>query len=169
MLTVDHLFRLDSRRAATLLQDARGPKGPYFPDIARRSAVTTQVRTEVIPYIFYRNVPAALDWLARAFGFKEVMRVGTPRGGMHGEMEIDGQKIMMGQGAADQRMRSAYDAGVATQGVFIYLADVDSHYERAKAAGAQIDKPPEDLPYGRSYTARDLDGHPWFFTTAPSA
>src|ERR1700678_2261420 len=22
----------------------------------------------------------------------------------------------------------------------------------------------EDLPYGRSYTARDLERHPWFFT-----
>src|ERR1700730_2749940 len=29
-------------------------------------------------------------------------------------------------------------------------------------------KPPEDFSYGRSYTARDPDGHPWFFTT-PSA
>jgi hypothetical protein len=26
-------------------------------------------------------------------------------------------------------------------------------------------KPPEDFSYGRSYTARDPDGHPWFFTT----
>jgi uncharacterized glyoxalase superfamily protein PhnB len=128
----------------------------------------TKVRSEVIPYIFYRDVPAALEWLARVFGFKEIMRVGTPRGGMHGEMEIDGCKIMMGQGAADLRMKSARDAGVSTQGVFIYLADVDAHYERARAAGAEIDKPLEDLPYGRSYTARDLDGHPWFFTTPPS-
>ena len=129
----------------------------------------TKVRTQVIPYIFYRDVPAALDWLARAFGFKEIMRVGTPRGGMHGEMEFDGGRIMMGQGATDLRMRSAHDLGASTQGVFIYLADVDAHYERARAAGAQIDKPPEDLPYGRSYTAHDLDGHPWFFTTPPSS
>jgi uncharacterized glyoxalase superfamily protein PhnB len=48
------------------------------------------------------------------------------------------------------------------------LADVDAHYERAQAAGAEIVKPPEDLPYGRSYTAREADGHPWFFTTPPA-
>ena len=29
------------------------------------------VSTEIIPYIFYRDVPAALDWLTRAFGFAE--------------------------------------------------------------------------------------------------
>ena len=51
--------------------------------------------TEIIPYIFYRDVPAALEWLARVFGFREDMRVGTPRGGMHGEMSLDGRRIMM--------------------------------------------------------------------------
>ena len=123
--------------------------------------------TQVIPYIFYRDVPAALDWLSRAFGFTETLRTGTPRGGMHGEMMFDGQLIMMGEGNEEQRMQSVSDTNVATQGVFIYLDDVDAHYERARAAGARIDKAPQDLPYGRSYTARDLDGHPWFFTTPP--
>jgi PhnB protein len=130
---------------------------------------SAKVRTQVIPYIFYRDVAAALDWLSRAFGFKEIMRDGTPSGGLHGEMEIDGHMIMMGQGARDKRMTNPREAGVATQGVFIYLADVDAHYQRARAAGAEIEKAPEDLPYGRSYTARDLDGHPWFFTTPSSA
>jgi PhnB protein len=129
---------------------------------------STKVRTQIIPYIFYRDVAEALDWLSRAFGFKEIMRVGTPSGGMHGEMDFDGHRIMMGQGAADRRMKSVRDVGAATQGVFIYLADVDRHYERARDAGAEIEKPPADLDYGRSYTARDLDGHPWFFTTPPS-
>jgi PhnB protein len=128
---------------------------------------TQPARTQIIPYIFYRDVAAALDWLARAFGFTETMREPTPRGGFHGEMEFDGQVIMMGQGSADLRMISALDANGATQGVFIYLDGVDAHFERARAAGAEIDKPPEDLPYGRSYTARDLEGHPWFFTQHP--
>ena len=124
-------------------------------------------KTEIIPYLFYRDVPAALDWLARAFGFTEIMRTATPRGGMHGEMALDGQKIMMGQGGKDLRMLSPSENQTATQGVFVYLADVDGHYARALAAGAKIEKPPQDLPYGRSYTARDLDDHPWFFTTPP--
>ena len=127
-----------------------------------------KVATQIIPYIFYRDVPAAIEWLARAFGFAEMMRTATPRGGMHAEMALDGQQIMMGQGGKEWGMLSAHEAGAATQGVFIYLADVDAHYERARAAGAPIDKAPEDLPYGRSYTARDLDGHPWFFTTPPA-
>ena len=123
--------------------------------------------TEVIPYIFYRDVPAALDFLSRAFGFTELMRTGTPSGGMHGDMELDGQRIMMGQGSRDWGMLPANEAGGATQGVFVYLPDVDTHHARAAAAGAEIVKSPYDELYGRTYTARDLDGHPWFFTTPP--
>ena len=124
-------------------------------------------RTDIIPYIFYRDVPAALEWLARAFGFKEEMRTGTPSGGMHGEMSLDGQRIMMGQGARQWGMVSPREAGTATMGVFIYLDDVDAHHARAQAPGAEIERAPHDESYGRTYTARDLDGHPWFFTTPP--
>ena len=127
-----------------------------------------ETRVQIIPYIFYRDVAGALDWLARAFGFTETMREATPRGGVHGEMTFGGQTIMMGQGSPERRMASAAEAQAATQGVFITIADVDAHYKRAREAGAAIDKPPEDLPYGRSYTARDPEGHPWFFTTPPS-
>lgn len=56
------------------------------------------VATEVIPYIFYEDVPAALDWLTRAFGFVEEMRHATPSGGIHAQMTLRGQRIMMGQG-----------------------------------------------------------------------
>jgi PhnB protein len=124
-------------------------------------------RTEIIPYIFYHDVPAALEWLTRAFGFKEEMRTGTPSGGIHGEMSLDGQRIMLGQGAKQWGMVSPREAAMATMGVFIYLNDVDAHHSRAQAAGAEIEHPPHDESYGRTYTARDLDGHPWFFTTPP--
>lgn len=82
-------------------------------------------------------------------------------------MRLDGRQIMMGQGSTDWRMKSPGETKVATMGVFIYLADVDAHYERARAAGAEIVQVPHDESYGRTYTARDLDGHPWFFTTPP--
>lgn len=125
--------------------------------------------TQIIPYIFYQDLPAALDWLARAFGFTEVMRVDTPSGGIHGEMSLDGQMIMMGQGAPKWGMVSPKEAGTATMGVFIYVDEVDAHCERARSAGAEIEMPPADHGYGRTYTARDLEGHPWFFTVRPAS
>ena len=122
--------------------------------------------TEIIPYIFYRDVPAALDWLAKAFGFREESRVPTP-GGIPAEMSFEGCPIMMGQGAKDWRRQPPGATGSASIGVFIYLDDVDAHFARAKAAGAEIVEPLNDRDYGRTYTARDLDGHPWFFTKRP--
>jgi hypothetical protein len=75
------------------------------------------IKTQIIPYIFYRDVPAALDWLARAFGFTEVLRHPTPHG-MHAEMTLDGQFIMMGQGSTDWRMQSPSETKIATMGIF---------------------------------------------------
>lgn len=123
------------------------------------------VRTEIIPYLFYRDLPAALEWIARAFGFTEEMRTGTPSGGMHGQMMLSGQRIMMGQGAKQWGMASPHETGMATMGVFVYINDVDKHHVHAAAAGAEIVQPPHEQSYGRTYTARDLEGHPWFFTT----
>ena len=124
---------------------------------------------QIIPYLFYSDVPAALDFLCRAFGFEEEMRAGTPSGGMHGEASFQGQLVMMGQGAHERSLRTPRDAGAATMGVFIYLDDVDAHYAAAKAAGAEIVDPPKDVDYGRTYSAVDPEGHPWFFTSPPKA
>ena len=75
--------------------------------------------------------------------------------------------VMMGSASDDLRMKSPRDLSVATQGVFIYVDDVDAQFVRAKAAGAEIVHEPSDQSYGRSYWARDLEGHDWFFTMPP--
>jgi PhnB protein len=58
-------------------------------------------KTEIFPYIFYRDVPAALEWLERVFGFKEEMRTTPADSGMHAEMSLGDQCIMMGQSRRD--------------------------------------------------------------------
>src|ERR1700730_6584160 len=131
------------------------------------SAAKPTVTTQIIPYIFYRDVPAALDWLGRAFGLTEEMRQATP-GGMHAQMTLDGQRIMMGQGSKEWGMLSPHETKSATQGTIVYLADVDEHHERARAAGAEIVHPPRDESSGRTYPVRHIDGHPWFFTNPPA-
>jgi uncharacterized glyoxalase superfamily protein PhnB len=124
-------------------------------------------QTEIIPYIFYRDVGSALDWLSAAFGFVEETRSTTPRGGMHGQMLLNGRRIMLGQPVSGATEAIIDESHPPTQGVFVYLDDVDAHFARARAAGAQIEKELTDLSYGRSYTARDLEGHVWYFTTPP--
>ena len=44
--------------------------------------------------------------------------------------------------------------------------DIDTHHDRAKAAGAQIVYGPADQDYGsRDYSARDPEGNLWSFGT----
>jgi hypothetical protein len=40
------------------------------------AALKSEVTTQIVSYIFYRDVPAALVWPANAFGFVEAMRTG---------------------------------------------------------------------------------------------
>ena len=127
----------------------------------------TTTHADIIPYLYYRDVPAALDWLSRVFGFSEVLRHVTPRGGMHAEMLLGGRRIMLG-GKGPEGLTPA-ETGTATQGVFVYVNDVAAHYARALAAGAATDGPPTDHGYGLTYTVHDLDGHPWFFCAASDA
>ena len=122
--------------------------------------------TEIIPYLFYRDVPEALAFLDKAFGFTEERRDPTPTG-IHASMRLEGRRVMMGQGGTDWGMMPPEAGRPVTAGIFVYVPDVRAHCARAEAAGATIAVPLADHSYGLTYTARDRDGHPWFFTQAP--
>jgi uncharacterized glyoxalase superfamily protein PhnB len=50
--------------------------------------------------------------------------------------------------------------GAGTQSAFVIVDDVDAHYARAKAAGAEIVTAVEGQSYGgRLYSCRDPEGH----------
>jgi uncharacterized glyoxalase superfamily protein PhnB len=61
-------------------------------------------------------------------------------------------------------------AGANTQGMQVYVDDVDAHCAKARAAGAKIVDEPALHDYGeeywadRSYGAVDPEGHMWWFT-----
>src|SRR6478672_12231223 len=123
--------------------------------------------TQIVPYLYYSDVFAAIDWAEKAFGFEKLRADSTPSGGVHGEVRFGDGVIMMGNASDEYRMKSPRDLATSTQGVFIYVDDVDAHYARAKAAGAEIVTELADQSYGRNYWARDLEGHDWFFTAPP--
>ena len=123
----------------------------------------------IIPYLFYDDVAAAVDFLVRAFGFSEQMRVGTPSGGVHAQVKLGDQIVMLGQGGWDKGHATPSVLGRVTSGVFVYLDEADAHYAKAQAEGAEIVEPLADLAYGRSYTVRDPQGHTWYFTSPKPA
>ena len=120
----------------------------------------------VTPYLLYRSCEDALDWLSRAFGFEEVLRYTGEAGYVnHAEMRVGGdESIMMGN--PGEGYRNPKDAGGETVGIYVMVDDVDAHFARAKAAGAEIREEPSDQDYGhRRYTAYDPEGHCWYFAS----
>ena len=58
----------------------------------------------ITPYLFYEDVAGALAWLAKAFGFRERMRMPGPDGKiMHAEMEMADGVVMMGYPGPEYR------------------------------------------------------------------
>ena len=118
----------------------------------------------IAPYLLYEDGAAAIDFLTKAFGFEEVMR--TEDGGVvnHAELRLRDDTVMLGHPGADFESPKSGDYPGAA--VHVYVDDVDAHFERAKAAGAEIAAEPADQEYGdRRYDARDPEGHSWFFAT----
>jgi len=117
----------------------------------------------IAPYLYYEDGAAAMDWLIQAFGLEEEVRMTSDDGRLeHGELKLGDERVMLGEPGSGYE--SPKTRGSATAGVHVYVDDVDAHYERAKAAGAEIRMEPTDQPYGdRRYDAKDLEGHDWFF------
>ena len=56
-----------------------------------------------------------------------------------------------------------YDSPYLVGGVFVQVAGLDAHAERARSAGARILSEPETSPRGRLYRVEDLEGQRWMF------
>jgi PhnB protein len=121
------------------------------------------VSQRITPYLLYKEVDQALDFLSRAFGFEEVLRYTGAEGYLnHAEMKLGGESIFLGD--PGDEYRNPKELGQETVGLYVMVDDVDGHYERARDAGAEIREEPVDQDYGhRRYTAIDPEGHHWFF------
>ena len=109
----------------------------------------------VIPELAYPDVREAAQWLCRAFGFVERLRIGG-----HRVQLVYGNGAIVVVGAGD-----APSTTYATHRVMVRVDDVDAHYAQAVRAGARIVGVPTDYPYGeRQYGAIDPGGHAWTFS-----
>lgn len=117
----------------------------------------------ITPYLLYEDVAGAIGWLTTAFGFQESMRIPGPDGKIaHAEMRLADGLVMMG--CPGREYRNPKRVGHVTQHLYVYVDDVDAHFERARMAGAKIVEEPKDQFYGdRRYGAVDPEGHCWYF------
>lgn len=118
----------------------------------------------VTPSITVSPCAEAIDWYVRAFGAEEVSpRMQGPDGVVaHAELRIGDSVIMMGDEWPDGPTKSPAALGGSTAALFIYADDVDSLWERAVGAGAEVVFPLELQFYGdKGGRLRDPFGHTW--------
>lgn len=111
----------------------------------------------LFPTLRFSDEPAAIDWLERAFGFqRHAVFAGDDGTILHAELRLGSGILMLGSPPEDELGFTIY----------AWVEDLEAHYARARAAGAEIVRPLADTSYGtREYGARDLDGHLWYFGT----
>lgn len=114
------------------------------------------------PYLSYRDAATALHFLQEAFGFTVSLRWDDPDGTVqHAEAAFGEGAVMMGTA---EHPTAALEGSSVGQGIYVYVEDVDAHFERARAGGARVVYPPEDTERGtRRYRVLDPEGYEWSF------
>jgi uncharacterized glyoxalase superfamily protein PhnB len=128
--------------------------------------------------VYYQNPARMIDWLCAAFGFDLKLKVEGENGRIeHSELTYGDAMIMVGGERTGTENRWGIDmkspaslARANTQGLMLFVDNVDSHCAHARAKGAEIAEEPAVHDYGedywadRSYGAIDPEGHLWWFT-----
>ena len=113
----------------------------------------------VVPVLTYPDVRAAVAWLEDAFGFTERVQIGESH---RSQLSVGDGAVIIADDSTDRRPPG--DDGV-THSVMVRVDGVDSHWMRARDAGARIVMEPTDFAFGeRQYSAEDLAGHRWTFS-----
>ena len=121
----------------------------------------------ILPYVVYRNLPEAIAWLTRVFGFVEHYRYGNPASPSGAQLCAGNAWIMVNSAKDDEHTPA--EAGFGTQSLTIFVEGVEAHYARvlahSAAAGAKIVEELHETEYGElQYAVIDLDGHHWLFS-----
>jgi len=126
-------------------------------------------RQTIVPQVPYRDVSAALSFLERAFGFREILAARlVSAGGVidHAMLEFGDGVIGIGPEGHHGAI-SPKSGGIESQYISVYVDDVNAHYQRALAAGARIANGLRDYFWSdeghRTYEALDPEGHRWRF------
>ncbi len=130
------------------------------------AVMTTNPAAGVWPSLRYRDAPAALEFLARAFGFEvsaDYREADDASRVAHAELTWPlGGGVMLGS----DRPSPGWPARPGTGAVYVMTDEPDALFQRAVAAGAEMLREPADTDYGsREFAVTDPEGNLWSFGT----
>jgi PhnB protein len=112
------------------------------------------------PYYVVDGAAEFIDFLKKAFGAEETLRMPAPGNHIgHAEVRIGDSMLML----ADQ---NPPEQGPKQMNGLLYVTDVDAVFKRAVAAGGKGTRQPENMFYGdRMGTVTDRWGNTWSIGT----
>ena len=133
-------------------------------DLERRSGMTGN-RPTASPVLRVRNAAEAIDFYARAFGAREVMRFAAGDRIPHAEIAVGDALIILADEAPAQGYPGPDQLGGSTVSLRLDVDDPDASMQRAVEAGATVFLPVQTHFYGeRTGTVVDPFGYRWSLT-----
>ena len=127
--------------------------------------------TGVVPYLAVTDAPRALAWYVEALGARRRGEpIVMPDGRIgHAELEIAGGVVMLSEEHPEIGVSAPEPGQGAAVTLHATVDDVDALAARAVDAGATLERPPADHPYGRNAVLRDPFGHRWLLSSELAA
>ena len=119
------------------------------------------------PYLIIGGAGDAIEFYKKAFGATELFRFPMPDGKIgHAEIKIGDSPIMLADEFPAMGYKGPQSLGGSPVSIMIYVADVDTVFNQAVAAGATVKEAVSDKFYGdRLGTLTDPFGHVWHVST----
>jgi uncharacterized glyoxalase superfamily protein PhnB len=123
-------------------------------------------QAQIVPYLYYDDPDAAIEFMQKAFGFEIVFVFRNPTDDkvLTSTLRTGRGEIMVGPGMEYFGTHGTPDADFVTSMTYVYVDDVDAHCARAQAAGAEV-RAELHTHFGgnRQYTVSDPGGQRWTF------
>jgi uncharacterized glyoxalase superfamily protein PhnB len=112
----------------------------------------------IVPYLFYDDAEAAIDWYARVFGFEEIGRWMNKSGKVqNAEMRAGNTELWLDGSGRRQ------DTDERPTWIGIWVDDADAIYRKVQDAGIECEAP-VDRDFGvRMLNVEDGMGYLWGF------
>jgi uncharacterized glyoxalase superfamily protein PhnB len=129
---------------------------------------STPALGNLVPYLFYADIEAMIDWYTRVFGFVEVDRWRDAEGKVHNaEMTVGDTELWMDGKNTGRHTLTDPEGKPFSLWIGVWLEDaaaVDAMYEHIVTEGVEPNERPGDRPYGvRTFSVADPEGYTWGF------
>jgi PhnB protein len=118
---------------------------------------------ELFAYLGVNDAAGAITFYEKAFGATEKFRLVEPSGRIgHAELDFGGTTVMLCDEYPEYGFQGPDKLGGTAVMIHLHVDDCDDVIKRAIAAGAKLERAPENAFYGeRSGTVIDPFGHRW--------